>query len=96
MINQLFKQLLVSILSSFFLLSCSRHSGSPSERCLKNSSSLDPSKIYIISPTDATSMGGRENHSLSCQSQGEKYLTGWKKGENDQLLEEQGQDRDFR
>uniref|UniRef100_A0A8C2JAL8 Signal-induced proliferation-associated 1 like 2 n=1 Tax=Cyprinus carpio TaxID=7962 RepID=A0A8C2JAL8_CYPCA len=78
------------------LSSGSRHSGSPSERCLKNSSSIDPSKIYIISPTDTTPMGGREKHSLSCQSHGEKYLTGWKKGENDHLLVEQGQARDFR
>ncbi|KAL1265927.1 hypothetical protein QQF64_003954, partial [Cirrhinus molitorella] len=78
------------------LSSGSRHSGSPSERCSKNSSSIDPSKIYIISPTDTTPLGGREKHSHSCQSHGEKYLTGWKKGENDHLLEEPGQDRDFR
>uniref|UniRef100_A0A671NKK9 Signal-induced proliferation-associated 1-like protein 2 n=1 Tax=Sinocyclocheilus anshuiensis TaxID=1608454 RepID=A0A671NKK9_9TELE len=78
------------------LSSGSRHSGSPSERCSKNSNSIEPSKIYIISPTDTTPIGGREKHSLSCQSHGEKYLTGWKKGENDHLLEEQGQARDFR
>uniref|UniRef100_A0A671NGY8 Signal-induced proliferation-associated 1-like protein 2 n=1 Tax=Sinocyclocheilus anshuiensis TaxID=1608454 RepID=A0A671NGY8_9TELE len=72
------------------LSSGSRHSGSPSERCSKNSNSIEPSKIYIISPTDTTPIGGREKHSLSCQSHGEKYLTGWKKGENDHLLEEQG------
>uniref|UniRef100_A0A8C1W6Q8 Signal-induced proliferation-associated 1 like 2 n=1 Tax=Cyprinus carpio TaxID=7962 RepID=A0A8C1W6Q8_CYPCA len=78
------------------LSSGSRHSGSPSERCLKNSNSTEPSKIYIISPTDTTPIGGREKHSLSCQSHGEKYLSGWKKGENDHLLEEQGQARDFR
>ncbi|XP_050979422.1 LOW QUALITY PROTEIN: signal-induced proliferation-associated 1-like protein 2 [Labeo rohita] len=78
------------------LSSGSRHSGSPSERCSKTSSSIDPSKIYIISPTDSAPMGGREKHSLSCQSHGEKYLTGWKKGENDHLLEDQGQARDFR
>lgn len=78
------------------LSSGSRHSGSPSERCSKNSSSIDPSKIYIISPTDTTPMGGREKLSISCQSQGEKYSTGWKKGENEHLLEDQGQARDFR
>ncbi|XP_043107963.1 signal-induced proliferation-associated 1-like protein 2 [Puntigrus tetrazona] len=78
------------------LSSGSRHSGSPSERCSKSSSSIGPSKIYIISPTDTSPVGGRDKHSLSCQSHGEKYLTGWKKGENDHLLEEQGQARDFR
>lgn len=79
------------------LSSGSRHSGSPSERCSKNSGSIDPSKIYIISPTDATQGGGREKHSHSCQSQGEKYLAGWKKGVNDHFLEEEeGPARQFR
>lgn len=77
------------------LSSGSRHSGSPSERCSKNSGSIDPSKIYIISPTDTTQGGGREKHSHSCQSQGGKFLMGWKKGETEHFLEE-GPAREFR
>ncbi|XP_051528139.1 signal-induced proliferation-associated 1-like protein 2 isoform X1 [Myxocyprinus asiaticus] len=78
------------------LSSGSRHSGSPSERCSKNSGSMDPSKIYIISPTDTNFGGGREKCPHSCQSQGGMYLAGWKKGENEHSLEEQQQASDFR
>ncbi|XP_051531586.1 signal-induced proliferation-associated 1-like protein 2 isoform X2 [Myxocyprinus asiaticus] len=77
------------------LSSGSRHSGSPSERCSKSSGSMDPSKIYIISPKDTTFEGGREKCPHSCQSQGGKYSTGWKK-EDEHSLEEQQQARDFR
>ncbi|TRY82087.1 hypothetical protein DNTS_024092 [Danionella cerebrum] len=78
------------------LSSGSRHSGSPSERCSKNSNSIDPSKIYIISPSDSAQKGGRDKLSISCQSQGEKYSTGWKKGDNEHLQENQGHAREFR
>ncbi|XP_051967068.1 signal-induced proliferation-associated 1-like protein 2 isoform X2 [Xyrauchen texanus] len=78
------------------LSSGSRHSGSPSERCSKSSGSMDPSKLYIISPKDATFEGGREKCPHSCQTQGVKYLTGWKKEDEHSLEEEQQQARDFR
>ncbi|XP_030627955.1 signal-induced proliferation-associated 1-like protein 2 [Chanos chanos] len=74
------------------LSSGSRHSGSPLERVSKKSNSMDSSKVYIISPTGTAPGSGLDKH--DSQSQSNKYLSGWKKTECDQLVEEMDQSRD--
>ncbi|XP_026852387.2 signal-induced proliferation-associated 1-like protein 2 isoform X2 [Electrophorus electricus] len=70
------------------LSSGSRHSGSPSERGLKNSSSTEFKACRIL-PTSSTAGRGGEKHAYSCKSQDRKHPTAWKKAGDGSLLEEQ-------
>ncbi|XP_077342357.1 signal-induced proliferation-associated 1-like protein 2 isoform X1 [Lithobates pipiens] len=54
----------------------SRHSGSPSSQCPKNSGTLDTSKVYIVPH------GGMQKKSFQRQESHSKYVIGWKKSED--------------
>ncbi|XP_031418467.1 signal-induced proliferation-associated 1-like protein 2 isoform X2 [Clupea harengus] len=73
------------------LSSGSRHSGSPSERGMKSSGSMDSSsKLYIISPTGSAP----DAHVLPYQHSQhqrdrDKYLMGWKKAQEAAILDQE-------
>uniref|UniRef100_A0AAY4ACR1 Signal-induced proliferation-associated 1-like protein 2 n=1 Tax=Denticeps clupeoides TaxID=299321 RepID=A0AAY4ACR1_9TELE len=69
------------------LSSGSRHSGSPSDRRMKNSASLDSAKGYSLSPTATTPGTDVSAHTYSHQSQRDKYLMGWKKAHDASSLD---------
>ncbi|XP_018416938.1 PREDICTED: signal-induced proliferation-associated 1-like protein 2 [Nanorana parkeri] len=54
----------------------SRHSGSPSSQCPKNSGTLDTSKVYIVPHS------GTHKKSFQRQESMSKYVIGWKKSED--------------
>uniref|UniRef100_A0A4W5KY41 Signal-induced proliferation-associated 1 like 2 n=1 Tax=Hucho hucho TaxID=62062 RepID=A0A4W5KY41_9TELE len=60
----------------------SRHSGSPSERGLKTSTSVDSSKVYIVSSGSTVTGAGLNDPVHARQSPGKEYLIGWKKAED--------------
>lgn len=70
----------------------SRHSGSPSDRALKNS---DSSKVYVVSPGGTTSGPGLHGPAHTRPSPGREHLIGWKKAENASLVEEPQRPRDL-
>uniref|UniRef100_A0A8C7DV03 Signal induced proliferation associated 1 like 2 n=1 Tax=Oncorhynchus kisutch TaxID=8019 RepID=A0A8C7DV03_ONCKI len=57
----------------------SRHSGSPSERGPKTSTSVDSSKVYIVSSGSTVTGAGLNDPIHARQSPGKEYLIGWKK-----------------
>ncbi|KAJ8285024.1 hypothetical protein COCON_G00038740 [Conger conger] len=68
----------------------SHHSGSPSARSSKLGTSLDSSKVYIV--TQATPAPGNSPDARSCGRQltGSQYLIGWKKSEDSPPPDEPG------
>ncbi|XP_039593901.1 signal-induced proliferation-associated 1-like protein 2 isoform X2 [Polypterus senegalus] len=66
----------------------SHHSGSPSSRSMKNSSSLDTSKVYIVSQNTGQQIIGADPRVFIRQNAVGKYLIGWKKSEGSPPPEE--------
>uniref|UniRef100_A0A8C7IKQ7 Signal-induced proliferation-associated 1 like 2 n=1 Tax=Oncorhynchus kisutch TaxID=8019 RepID=A0A8C7IKQ7_ONCKI len=60
----------------------SRHSGSPSERGPKTSTSVDSSQVYIVSSGGIVTGVGLNAAVHTRQSPGKEYLIGWKKAED--------------
>uniref|UniRef100_A0A4W5KY39 Signal-induced proliferation-associated 1 like 2 n=1 Tax=Hucho hucho TaxID=62062 RepID=A0A4W5KY39_9TELE len=73
----------------------SRHSGSPSERGLKTSTSVDSSKVYIVSSGSTVTGAGLNDPVHARQSPGKEYLIGWKKAEDGSPMEDLGRPKDY-
>uniref|UniRef100_A0A4W5MKA5 Signal-induced proliferation-associated 1 like 2 n=1 Tax=Hucho hucho TaxID=62062 RepID=A0A4W5MKA5_9TELE len=74
----------------------SRHSGSPSERGPKTSTSVDSSKVYIVSSGGMVTGAGLNAAVHARQSPGKEYLIGWKKAEDGSPMEDPGRPKDYR
>ncbi|KAM9491034.1 signal-induced proliferation-associated 1-like protein 2 isoform 4-T4 [Salvelinus alpinus] len=74
----------------------SRHSGSPSERGPKTSTSVDSSKVYIVSSGGMVTGVGLNAAVHARQSPGKEYLIGWKKAEDGSPMEDLGRPKDYR
>ncbi|XP_064411838.1 signal-induced proliferation-associated 1-like protein 2 isoform X3 [Latimeria chalumnae] len=59
----------------------SHHSGSPSAHCLKNTASLDTSKVFIVSQTRGQQTTGPGSKAHLRNDASNKYVIGWKKSE---------------
>ncbi|XP_036380751.1 signal-induced proliferation-associated 1-like protein 2 [Megalops cyprinoides] len=68
----------------------SHHSGSPSARSSKMSSSLDSSKVYIVTQSGMAHGASPDSRACARQVGGSKYLIGWKKSEDGPPPEEPG------
>uniref|UniRef100_A0A8C7NWR7 Signal induced proliferation associated 1 like 2 n=1 Tax=Oncorhynchus mykiss TaxID=8022 RepID=A0A8C7NWR7_ONCMY len=68
----------------------SRHSGSPSERGPKTSTSVDSSKVYIVSSGSTVTGAGLNDPTHARQSPGKEYLIGWKKAVDGSPMEDLG------
>uniref|UniRef100_A0A8C7DEE8 Signal induced proliferation associated 1 like 2 n=1 Tax=Oncorhynchus kisutch TaxID=8019 RepID=A0A8C7DEE8_ONCKI len=68
----------------------SRHSGSPSERGPKTSTSVDSSKVYIVSSGSTVTGAGLNDPIHARQSPGKEYLIGWKKAVDGSPMEDLG------
>ncbi|XP_077202408.1 signal-induced proliferation-associated 1-like protein 2 isoform X5 [Paroedura picta] len=66
----------------------SHHSGSPSSHGLKNSGSLDTSKVYIVSQNSSQQISGSISKGYPRQGAISKYVIGWKKSEGSPTPEE--------
>ncbi|XP_054844040.1 signal-induced proliferation-associated 1-like protein 2 isoform X2 [Eublepharis macularius] len=66
----------------------SHHSGSPSAHGLKNSGSLDTSKVYIVSQNISQQISGSVAKCYPRQGEISKYVIGWKKSEGSPTPEE--------
>uniref|UniRef100_A0A8C7NXH4 Signal-induced proliferation-associated 1-like protein 2 n=1 Tax=Oncorhynchus mykiss TaxID=8022 RepID=A0A8C7NXH4_ONCMY len=66
----------------------SRHSGSPSERGPKTSTSVDSSKVYIVSSGSTVTGAGLNDPTHARQSPGKEYLIGWKKAVDGSPMED--------
>ncbi|XP_060098950.1 signal-induced proliferation-associated 1-like protein 2 isoform X4 [Heteronotia binoei] len=66
----------------------SHHSGSPSAHGLKNSGSLDTSKVYIVSQNSSQQISGSIAKCYPRQGAISKYVIGWKKSEDSPTPEE--------
>uniref|UniRef100_A0A4W5MK62 Signal-induced proliferation-associated 1 like 2 n=1 Tax=Hucho hucho TaxID=62062 RepID=A0A4W5MK62_9TELE len=73
----------------------SRHSGSPSERGPKTSTSVDSSKVYIVSSGGMVTGAGLNAAVHARQSPGKEYLIGWKKAEDGSPMEDPGRPKDY-
>lgn len=72
----------------FSTSSGSHHSGSPSAHGLKNSGSLDSSKVYIVSQNSSQQISGSIAKCYPRQGAISKYVIGWKKSEGSPTPEE--------
>nr|XP_056709306.1 signal-induced proliferation-associated 1-like protein 2 [Euleptes europaea] len=66
----------------------SHHSGSPSAHGIKNSGSLDTSKVYIVSQNSSQQISGSIAKCYPRQGAVSKYVIGWKKSEGSPTPEE--------
>uniref|UniRef100_A0A8C7DL11 Signal induced proliferation associated 1 like 2 n=1 Tax=Oncorhynchus kisutch TaxID=8019 RepID=A0A8C7DL11_ONCKI len=73
----------------------SRHSGSPSERGPKTSTSVDSSKVYIVSSGSTVTGAGLNDPIHARQSPGKEYLIGWKKAVDGSPMEDLGRPKDY-
>ncbi|XP_045074692.1 signal-induced proliferation-associated 1-like protein 2 isoform X4 [Coregonus clupeaformis] len=73
----------------------SRHSGSPSERVPKTSTSVDSSKVYTVVSGGTATGAGLNGPVHARQSPGEEYLIGWKKAEDGSPMEDPGRPKDY-
>ncbi|XP_071244497.1 signal-induced proliferation-associated 1-like protein 2 isoform X4 [Salvelinus alpinus] len=73
----------------------SRHSGSPSERGPKTSTSVDSSKVYIVSSGSTVTGVGLNDPIHARQSPGKEYLIGWKKAVDGSPMEDLGRPKDY-
>uniref|UniRef100_A0A8C7NWK9 Signal induced proliferation associated 1 like 2 n=1 Tax=Oncorhynchus mykiss TaxID=8022 RepID=A0A8C7NWK9_ONCMY len=73
----------------------SRHSGSPSERGPKTSTSVDSSKVYIVSSGSTVTGAGLNDPTHARQSPGKEYLIGWKKAVDGSPMEDLGRPKDY-
>uniref|UniRef100_A0A8C8IZ23 Signal-induced proliferation-associated 1-like protein 2 n=1 Tax=Oncorhynchus tshawytscha TaxID=74940 RepID=A0A8C8IZ23_ONCTS len=74
----------------------SRHSGSPSERGPKTSTSVDSSQVYIVSSGGIVTGVGLNAAIHTRQSPGKEYLIGWKKAEDGSPMVDPGRSKDYR
>uniref|UniRef100_A0A8C7IDS7 Signal-induced proliferation-associated 1 like 2 n=1 Tax=Oncorhynchus kisutch TaxID=8019 RepID=A0A8C7IDS7_ONCKI len=74
----------------------SRHSGSPSERGPKTSTSVDSSQVYIVSSGGIVTGVGLNAAVHTRQSPGKEYLIGWKKAEDGSPMVDPGRSKDYR
>lgn len=70
------------------LHSGSQHSGSPSAHCSKSTSSLDSSKVYIVTHGGGQQAPGAVTKPYHRQGAANKYVIGWKKSEGSPPPEE--------
>uniref|UniRef100_A0A8C8MFM9 Signal-induced proliferation-associated 1-like protein 2 n=1 Tax=Oncorhynchus tshawytscha TaxID=74940 RepID=A0A8C8MFM9_ONCTS len=73
----------------------SRHSGSPSERGPKTSTSVDSSQVYIVSSGGIVTGVGLNAAIHTRQSPGKEYLIGWKKAEDGSPMVDPGRSKDY-
>ncbi|XP_064803186.1 signal-induced proliferation-associated 1-like protein 2 isoform X2 [Oncorhynchus masou masou] len=73
----------------------SRHSGSPSERGPKTSTSVDSSKVDIVSSGSMVTGAGLNDPIHARQSPGKEYLIGWKKAMDGSPMEDLGRPKDY-
>uniref|UniRef100_A0A8C7IAZ8 Signal-induced proliferation-associated 1 like 2 n=1 Tax=Oncorhynchus kisutch TaxID=8019 RepID=A0A8C7IAZ8_ONCKI len=73
----------------------SRHSGSPSERGPKTSTSVDSSQVYIVSSGGIVTGVGLNAAVHTRQSPGKEYLIGWKKAEDGSPMVDPGRSKDY-
>uniref|UniRef100_A0A674A6P5 Signal-induced proliferation-associated 1 like 2 n=1 Tax=Salmo trutta TaxID=8032 RepID=A0A674A6P5_SALTR len=66
----------------------SRHSGSPLERGPKTSTSVDSSKVYIVSSGSTVTGAGLNDPIHARQSPGKEYRIGWKKAVDGSPMED--------
>uniref|UniRef100_A0A674A757 Signal-induced proliferation-associated 1 like 2 n=1 Tax=Salmo trutta TaxID=8032 RepID=A0A674A757_SALTR len=73
----------------------SRHSGSPLERGPKTSTSVDSSKVYIVSSGSTVTGAGLNDPIHARQSPGKEYRIGWKKAVDGSPMEDLGRPKDY-